>query len=287
MTSSIAAKILKEETGRNNRMRMTMNFPLRMYHLITDAKKLGVDDVISWHSSGEKFLIINQKDFTTRVLPIIFKQSKFSSFRRQLNGYGFERESTDPTDSVTFAIFSHKSFRRGDPQACAAIKRRRGSGFITKSASSSPIDNSAAEAVAAAATAKIAAVEKRAALKKANHSAVPVTTISTDPPPQKPVNDDLMKLANAARESQVFPKSLPYTSPYSGSALMKLVELQELQRKLSLQSLYNSNASPLSTLPSITQLSAALEVNRQRETLDRALTLDRVLQLSGYRLVKL
>ena len=40
------------------------------------------------------FLVHEPKQFAERVLPNYFRQSKFSSFRRQLNLYGFKRLTT-------------------------------------------------------------------------------------------------------------------------------------------------------------------------------------------------
>lgn len=103
-----------------------LTFPVRLHGLLTQATRLGLDNIISWHSSGKKFIIYNQKAFVERILPNIFKQSKFASFRRQMNAYGFERElNPDKTDDalVSFLVYSHKHFRRDDPCACSQISR--------------------------------------------------------------------------------------------------------------------------------------------------------------------
>lgn len=267
-----------------------MNFPQRLYHLITDAAKLGVDDVISWHPSGAKFFIHDQKEFTSRVLPKVFKQSKFSSFRRQLNAYGFERESTDPTDAKTFAIFSHKSFHRDELKACTSIKRRRMSG----GPSLLPIVSSSSKAAPVLAISRRAAPEKEV-LKKTKPCIItaPSTNLKDSGTREKEI-DRLLKLANAAESARVSQKTLHLPPMYDESTLLKLREMKEVQRihedmrrKISM-GLFNNSAA-INTIPSpyLSLLPQASSLDLDRATVERALTLDRALLLSGYKLVKL
>eukprot|EP00546_Thalassionema_frauenfeldii_P009528 CAMPEP_0178908700 /NCGR_PEP_ID=MMETSP0786-20121207/8068_1 /TAXON_ID=186022 /ORGANISM="Thalassionema frauenfeldii, Strain CCMP 1798" /LENGTH=218 /DNA_ID=CAMNT_0020580631 /DNA_START=259 /DNA_END=915 /DNA_ORIENTATION=+ len=108
------------------------NFPYRLHMLLSQAKELGVDNILSWHPSGTKFVIYNQGDFVTKILPTVFSQTKFASFRRQLNAYGFERElnPNKSSDSASFLIYSHIHFKRDDPQSCKTIPRRRKNQFF-------------------------------------------------------------------------------------------------------------------------------------------------------------
>ena len=108
------------------------NFPYRLHMLLSQAKELGVDNILSWHPSGTKFVIYNQGDFVAKILPTVFSQTKFASFRRQLNAYGFERElnPNKSSDSASFLIYSHIHFKRGDPQSCKTIPRRRKNQFF-------------------------------------------------------------------------------------------------------------------------------------------------------------
>mmetsp|Transcript_19416 Transcript_19416/g.28777 ORF Transcript_19416/g.28777 Transcript_19416/m.28777 type:complete len:274 (+) Transcript_19416:18-839(+) len=103
-------------------------FPYRLHRLLSQAVELGQDDIISWHPSGSKFIIHKQTEFIAKVLPNTFKQTKFASFRRQINAYKFEREpqQKNPTNiTATNIVYSHPNFHRDYPQGCEKIVRRR------------------------------------------------------------------------------------------------------------------------------------------------------------------
>lgn len=103
------------------------NFPSRLHDLLSRATKLGVDHIVSWDLTGTKFIIHDQENFVSKILSNTFRQSKFSSFRRQLNAYGFERDFlpqklTDPAS--TCIAYVHPDFKRDNPEACEKIIRQ-------------------------------------------------------------------------------------------------------------------------------------------------------------------
>lgn len=105
-----------------------VTFPQILHNILTQAATLGVDKIISWDEEGSKFTIYNENEFVLKVLPKHFKQSKYSSFRRQLNAYGFERVSSNSylikKYGSTTISYIHKDFMRDYPNACKQIKRR-------------------------------------------------------------------------------------------------------------------------------------------------------------------
>ena len=48
-------------------------------------------DIICWLPHGNGFIINKKKTFANEVLPKYFKASKFTSFTRKLNRWGFTR----------------------------------------------------------------------------------------------------------------------------------------------------------------------------------------------------
>ena len=50
-------------------------------------------DAISWLSHGKSFIVYDKKKFVESILPRFFKESKFTSFTRKLNRWGFTRIS--------------------------------------------------------------------------------------------------------------------------------------------------------------------------------------------------
>lgn len=53
-------------------------------------------DIISWLPHGKGFLLLQKRRFAEEVLPKFFKQSKFASFTRKLNRWGFVRVTRGP-----------------------------------------------------------------------------------------------------------------------------------------------------------------------------------------------
>jgi len=64
-------------------------FPERLYDMLRDADPLGFDDVVSWQPHGRCFIIHDPKRFVDDVMPRYFRQSKLTSFQRQVNLYGY------------------------------------------------------------------------------------------------------------------------------------------------------------------------------------------------------
>jgi hypothetical protein len=75
-------------------------------------------DVISWIPNGAAFIIYKKKKFSTEVLPKFFKQSKFTSFTRKLNRWGFIRITRGPQTGSYF----HKLFHRDQPELCLQMR---------------------------------------------------------------------------------------------------------------------------------------------------------------------
>ena len=64
-------------------------FPWALHKLLDDTEKEGDDDIVCWRPSGVAFQVLKRDQFMKKILPRYFKQSKFKSFVRQLNLWGF------------------------------------------------------------------------------------------------------------------------------------------------------------------------------------------------------
>ena len=64
-------------------------FPVVLYGLLEDAEKHGNASIVSWRPSGVAFKVYRREEFVNKILPKYFKQTKFKSFVRQLNLWGF------------------------------------------------------------------------------------------------------------------------------------------------------------------------------------------------------
>lgn len=63
-------------------------FPEKLHRLLTEAENLKRNDVISWEASGRAFVIHQPDVFFKEIVPLYFRQTRLSSFKRQLNLYG-------------------------------------------------------------------------------------------------------------------------------------------------------------------------------------------------------
>ncbi len=94
-------------------------FPQKLHFLLQQAEMEGFDHIISWVNDGAAFKVHDSKAFLEKVMPNYFDQSKFESFRRQLNLYGFQRVSRGPSRG----IYYHQFFLQSEPSLCQSITR--------------------------------------------------------------------------------------------------------------------------------------------------------------------
>lgn len=55
-----------------------------------------LSDIITWLPHGKGFIILQKKKFASDIMPLYFKHSKFTSFTRKLNRWGFTRVPRGP-----------------------------------------------------------------------------------------------------------------------------------------------------------------------------------------------
>ena len=130
-------------------------FPVSLYRLLEESTIRGLDDVVSWLPDSQcqiteggmvtgggteqrqrrhLFKVHNPTKFCTTIMPNYFNQTKYKSFLRQLNFYGFERVTCGPHRGS----YWHKKFIRGQPDLCHEIKRINATNTVTGPSTTSP-----------------------------------------------------------------------------------------------------------------------------------------------------
>jgi HSF-type DNA-binding len=84
-----------------------------------EVEGAGRSDVISFVASGRAFAIHKPDKFFKEIVPLYFRQSRLSSFKRQLNLYGFELINTGPARGGYF----HDLFVKDRPELCRRMRR--------------------------------------------------------------------------------------------------------------------------------------------------------------------
>ena len=77
------------------------HFPHKMYDLLEDVERKGLDDIVSWLPDGKSFKIHSQIGFEQSIMPLYFSgMSSYKSFRRQLNLYGIYQHRHRPNQDA-------------------------------------------------------------------------------------------------------------------------------------------------------------------------------------------
>jgi hypothetical protein len=97
-----------------------LSFPRKLHAMLEAASKNNLEDVASWQPGGKSFKIIQPDRFSTEMMQAYFNQSKYRSFQRQLNIYGFRKVQHGPNKGA----YTHKYFIRFSPELCDRVVRR-------------------------------------------------------------------------------------------------------------------------------------------------------------------
>lgn len=74
---------------RRNRGGVSEPFPEKLHRMLDTAEREGLSEVVGFFSHGRAFAIHKQRRFVNDIMPRFFRQSKLTSFQRQLNLYGY------------------------------------------------------------------------------------------------------------------------------------------------------------------------------------------------------
>ena len=68
-----------------------LQFPSKLYAMLKSVDSLGLTHIVSWLPHGTSFQVHDPDLFMALVFPEFFKATKYRSFQRQLNVWGFKR----------------------------------------------------------------------------------------------------------------------------------------------------------------------------------------------------
>lgn len=120
--------------GRSLRGGVVEPFPEKLHRLLQESEAAGLSDVISFVANGRAFAIHKPERFFKEIVPQYFRHKRLSSFKRQLNLYGFELISSGPARGAYY----HKLFIEGKPELCATMRRSVTSKAYSKSREPQP-----------------------------------------------------------------------------------------------------------------------------------------------------
>ena len=96
----------------------TVSFPMKLHKMLDNAEQCGYQNIISWLPDGRSFKIHDPEGMVS-ILCMHFHQTRYKSFLRQIQNYGFRRVTRGPKRGVC----SHEHFVRWDPLLCLQMKR--------------------------------------------------------------------------------------------------------------------------------------------------------------------
>jgi hypothetical protein len=105
-------------------MKQSNTFPFRLHEMLATVEREGSEHIVSWIPGNDTaFKVHSPKVFVETVMPRFFQQTKYKSFQRQCNLWGFERLLQGPERGG----YEHPNgfFVRGDPGLVCKMERRK------------------------------------------------------------------------------------------------------------------------------------------------------------------
>ena len=84
------------------------SFPMKLHDMLARPE---YSDILTWLPSGTAWIVINSKRLEQEVLRKYFRHGKFSSFSRQVNGWGFVRVSSGKEKNAYYHEVSFVTFK--------------------------------------------------------------------------------------------------------------------------------------------------------------------------------
>lgn len=102
----------------------SFQFPWKLHDMLEQSEQDGLQAIVAWQGEGAaygtSFKVFKPQIFVGKLMPRYFKQTKYKSFQRQLNLYGFTRINEGPEKGG----YRHKYFLKGNKALCQYISRQ-------------------------------------------------------------------------------------------------------------------------------------------------------------------
>ncbi|CAJ1935412.1 unnamed protein product [Cylindrotheca closterium] len=93
-------------------------FPGKLMSILESAEAEKYDHIVAWCPNGSAFTVREKDLFIQQICSAHFKLTRWRSFAKQLNDWGFLRDRKRNSST-----FSHPIFRRGDPESLTRMIR--------------------------------------------------------------------------------------------------------------------------------------------------------------------
>ncbi|KAL7486554.1 hypothetical protein ACHAW6_012161 [Cyclotella cf. meneghiniana] len=92
-------------------------FPMKLYDILCNPE---FHHAVSWMPHGRSWKVLNKEFFMEEICPQYFAQTRYESFIRQVNGWGFKRMRREGPDRSSYY---HEHFLRGYPNLIDHMRR--------------------------------------------------------------------------------------------------------------------------------------------------------------------
>jgi len=116
---ALPAKYKNQGKASPSRGGLAEPFPEKLFRMLSDTEQEGWTDIVSFLPHGRSFAVRDPDRFVQEIMPRYFQQTKWSSFTRQLNLWGFLRVRAGPD----VGAFYHELFLKGYPGLCTHMRR--------------------------------------------------------------------------------------------------------------------------------------------------------------------
>ncbi len=96
-------------------------FPWKLHQVLDESRDSAFSDILAWMPDGKSFKIFDKQRLEKEVMPQHFSSSKFKSFQRSLNLWGFRIVQSGKDKGQCY----HPLFVKGIPHLCSSMERTK------------------------------------------------------------------------------------------------------------------------------------------------------------------